>query len=871
MEPVGAVPHRLADPAALPAGLLTCLFTDIEGSTRLLRELGPGFDDLLVRHNEVLRAAWREHRGYEVKTLGDAFMVVFGSASDAVAAAVAAQRELAAVAWPTELPVRVRIGMHTGYARPVDGDYTALVIHQAARVVGAARAGQVLLTEDTAAELERSGLPGDVQVRPLGRFRVRDFDAPIALHAATGPGVLPVGEPPRVRPADGHNLVRPPTSLIGRHDDLTRLRELLADVGLVSLVGPGGVGKTRLATEAALEVAPNWEDGAWFVDLAPVVDAALVGDAIGAAVGAPTAPGAERWPEVLDHMAPRRLLVVLDNCEHLSDGCAHAAGEIIAACPRVAILATSRGPLGLRGERVHRLAPLATGGADAAAVQLFLDRSGGRAQTDRDVIAELCAELDGLPLAIELAAARTTAVPAAEILRHVRRSPTSLRSADPTLPERHRSLGRLLDWGWELLPVEARTVLGRLSVFAGGFSVDAAEVVGAGGDVAAADVPELLWELIDTSLVRLEDAAGATRYRLLETVRAHAASRADAQDLADARRRLAAMLLDRVGPERATRRSWVVDMELELDNVRGVATEVDDDAAAQALAWSIGRYHDAKDRFRVGIGEVSRFLASRPVPGPDRVALLTLLADLHLRLGELDRAEAVLEGAARLAESAGCPEWDDAGIARARGDLALRRDDAAGALAEARRGLVGRRSLRSRARLFNLLAIASAALGDAEAAAEACAEELRAATAAGIDTFLATTHANLAEAYLTLGRRALAAEHQRISLGLAREQGQPVLVAFGLMIAARLVPDARSAVVLQTKADELLAAADYALYEDDRRVRLALLEEAAERVGPEDFEAAVDAGRALVVDEAVDLAERVFTAVGSASETEQGA
>ena len=843
--------------------MLTCLFTDIEGSTRLLRDLGPEFDDLLARHNALLREAWRDHRGHEVKTIGDAFMVMFESAADAVAAGVAAQRALAAVDWRTELPVRIRVGMHTGYARPADGDYTALVVHQAARVVGAARGGQILLTADTTAELERTGVPDEVEVHALGRFRVRDFDEPVALHAATGPGVGPVRAPPRVRPADGHNLVRPITTLIGRRDDIARLRELVAPGTLTTVVGPGGVGKTRLASETALDAAAAWEDGAWFVDLAPVVDPALVGEAIGAAVGAPTAPGAERWPEVLDHLAERRLLVLLDNCEHLADACGTAVADLLSSCPGVGVLATSRGPLGLRGEQVHRLPPLATGGAGNEAVELFLQRCGDD-RADPAVAAELCAELDGLPLAIEVAAARTTAVPAQEILRQVRRAPTALRSNDPTLPERQRSLERLLDWSWDLLSAEARTVLGRLSVFAGGFNVDAAEAVGAGGDVRADDVPELLWTLIDASLVRPQDTEGATRYRLLATVRAHAAGHTDPAELAAAHGRLAALLLERVGPARATHRSWVVEMELELDNARGVVAAVGDDAAAQALAWSIGRYHDVKDRYRLGIEEVARYLEARPAAGPDRVALLTLMADLHLRLGELEGAELLLEEATWLADSTGCPEWDDAGIARTRGELALRRDDPAAAMAEARRALSGGCSPRGQARLYNLLGIASALRGDMEAAAAAAADEVRAATAAGLDTFLSTAHANLAEACLTLGDVARAAHHQRLSLGLAREMGQPVVMAFALMVAARLVGEPRDVVVLQTKADELLAAADFALYDEDQRVRSALLEDAARQLGQDSNAAAIAAGHTLTVDEAVDLAERVLASVGSA-------
>ena len=334
------------------------------------------------------------------------------------------------------------------------------------------------------------------------------------------------------------------------------------------------------------------------------------------------------------------------------------------------------------------------------------------------------------------------------------------------------------------------------------------------------------------------------------------------------------MLLERVGPRRATRHSWVVEMELELDNVRGCAARVDDPACAQALAWCVGRFHDVRDTYRDGIAELRRFLEARPEPSAERVALLTLLADLHLRLGELDAADTILTAAEGLASAGGNPSWDEAGVARARGDLALRRDDAAGAAAAARRGLEWVESLQGRARLCDLLGIATAALGDLEASADAFDEELRAATAAGAEAPLATLHGNLAETYLRLGDEAAAAHHQAVSLGLARDWGQPLLIAFAMMVAARLAAGrahAREAVVLETKADELLAETDYALYEEDQAIRSRLLTAAALRLGEEAFAAAQAEGAALSTDAAADLAERVLAAVGSGQTETKGA
>ena len=291
-----------------------------------------------------------------------------------------------------------------------------------------------------------------------------------------------------------------------------------------------------------------------------------------------------------------------------------------------------------------------------------------------------------------------------------------------------------------------------------------------------------------------------------------------------------------------------------------------DAPSAQALAWCVGRFHDVRDSYRDGIGELRRFLEARPEPSPERVALLTLLADLHLRLGELDQAERILSGAERLASTAGTADWDEAGVVRARADLALRRDDAEGAAAAARRGLERVRSPQGRARLYDLLGIATAARGDLAASAEAFREELRAATTAGIEAHLATVHGNLAETYLRLGDEAAAARHQAVSLGLARDWGQPVVIAFALMVAARLASAHRrphEAIVLEAKADQLLAEADYALYDEDEAIRSRFLADAASRLGDEEFAASRAEGNALAVDAAADLAERVLADVGS--------
>jgi predicted ATPase/class 3 adenylate cyclase len=846
----------------LPAGVVSFLFTDIEGSTRLLRELGEAYEELLDQHHALLRAAWREHRGHELNTEGDAFLVAFDRATDAIGAALDAQRALAAASWPTEMPVRVRIGIHSGYAQPRGDTYLALAVHQAARVVDAAHGGQVLVSGDTAGRATE--LPAGVGLERLGRFRVRDFDEPPELYRLDADGLERRDIAPRVRPAEGHNLVRPATSFEGREADLAALVRLATPGSVTTVVGSGGAGKTRLAIEAALAVADDWEDGAWFVDLAPVSSPGVVPEAIAQAVGAKSMPGVDSWVEVLDHLHERRALLILDNCEHLAETVCARVSDLLERCPHVGVLATSRTPLGLRAERVHRLDPLLCDGPDSPAVRLFRDRAAAAELGDEGTLVQLCAELDGLPLAIELAAARTSAMRPGDILERLRRSPSVLQSRDVSLPERQRTLDRLLDWSYDLLDPQARTVLRRLTVFAGSFDLETAEAVCAGDGVEESDVPELLLTLIDSSLVTVEAAAGASRFRLLWTVRAYAADRSGGEEHASALRRLADHYLARIGPLQATGWRWVSRVAPELDNLRHAVAELPDDADAQALAWSIGRYHDITDAFRSGIEELTRWAERLPTRGPNRVALLTQLADLHLRVAEFDRAAELIDEAAKLRAVVGPAPWDTAGVVRARCELACRRGDAAAAAADARAALAEPHADRARARLYDMLGIALGMLGDANAAVAAFEEELVAASAAGMEMFVAAAHGNIAETQLQLGDDAAAAEHQAMSLELARAYGLPVLIAFSMMIAARLAAArvrVREAVVLQAAADRALADVSYALFDEDAEVRAVLMAAARAELGDEDFDRAVAEGHGLDHDAAADLAAGVLALV----------
>jgi predicted ATPase/class 3 adenylate cyclase/tetratricopeptide (TPR) repeat protein len=855
---------------ALPSGTVTFLFTDIEGSTGIVRELGDRYSDLLDNHHRLLRDVWRRHGGVEVSTAGDAFFVAFAAASDAVAATIDGQRVLAAADWPTEHPITVRMGLHAGYARPVDGDYRSLAVHQAARVVAAAHGRQILATADVVAAC--GTLLPDLNVVDLGRYRVRDFDDPITLYRLSAPD-LPVDErPPRVRPADSHNLVRPATSMVNRVTEQADLCELARPGALITILGPAGAGKTRLSIEVGLQVVERWPDGVWFVDLAPLADGAVVPEAIASALDATSVPGHDALSDVVAHLTERSALLVLDNCEHLVEPIAQLVGELRRRCPQLGVVATSRVPLGVIGERLYRLDPLGADGVDSDAVRLFLERSGLAGTVELDDVVGLCRAIDGLPLAIELAATRAHQLTPAEMVDRMRSAVAVVATRDPTIPDRQRSLDRLLDWSLDLLTADERLMLSRLAVIADGFDVSLAEAVAGDESLPPSRVPELVWSLLDWSLVVREAAAGSSRYSLFSTVRSYVLERADVADTTATRRRFAEVLLDRLGPHRSLSQEWCTQLGVDLENVRAVVVHPDiANSVARSLAWSIGQYHDLTSSYRSGIEEIARCVRQRPEPGPDLVALLTLQADLHLRLGEVADAGRLVDRAAAMAGDVGVPDWDDMCVMRTQGELALRSDDQAAAARLAEEALRrGSATARGEARMWNLLALAHYTTGDLDAAADALDHCLDAEAAAGLETFLVNTHGNYADLLLQRGDSAGAARHQLAALDLARSTGQAHTVAFSLMVAARFASeegDAADGVRLQAAADVIIAREGYSMYAADEQQRSDFLAAARQTLGAAAFDRARADGESSPVDRLADEAETVLRRRAAASAT----
>src|SRR5256714_5371247 len=581
--------------AQLPTGTVTFLFTDIEGSTQLLRDLGDGYAAVWKQHQLIIREALAAAAGAEVGTEGDSFFAAFSSAPGAVRAAVAAQRGLAAHAWPAGHPVRVRMGLHTGDGVLSGSDYVGMDVHRAARIASAAHGGQLIVSEATRALIEHS-LPAGASLRDLGKHRLKDILQPEHLYDLVIDGLPADFPPPRTLEARPNNLPLQLTSFVGREDQIAEIQELLGQARLLTLTGPGGTGKTRLALQVAAETVREYTDGAFFVDLSPVTDPGLVPAVIARALGVAEVAGVPILETLKTQLQHKELLLVVDNLEQLT-----AAGRVIeelgSAASKLKVLITSRIVLSVRGEQEDVVPPLqppdpkATADLDAMgrseAVRLFTERALAvqprfrLTSENAQAVAEITARLDGLPLAIELAATRVKVLTPQQMLPRLERSLSLLASGDRTLPERQRTLRGAIAWSYDLLDKPEQGLVRRLSVFSGGWTLEA------GGAVAEPERLDLealegLSALVDKSLVRsIDPAAGFPRFAMLETIRQFGQEALLSEgELDRARRRHGEYFLNLAlkaelqltGGEQA---AWLEQCERELDNLRG------------ALRWAI--------------------------------------------------------------------------------------------------------------------------------------------------------------------------------------------------------------------------------------------------------------------------------------------
>jgi predicted ATPase/class 3 adenylate cyclase len=571
----------------LPDGAVTMLFSDIEGSTALLSRLGDRYRETLSDHRVLLRAEFDAWRGHEISTEGDSFFVVFETAADAVACCLAGQRALAAHDWPGGDTLRVRMGLHSGEVTRYEDSYVAMDVHRAARIAATAHGGQVVLSEPT---LQAAGpLPEGVSVRDLGFHRLKDIGAPERIYQLAGPG-LRADFPPLKSLGAPASLPVPATPLVGRDDDVERLRTVISRPGvrLVTLTGPGGVGKTRLSLAAAAALDHAFPHGVFFVALAAVGDA----DVMWKTLASDLDVDGEGPAAVLEYLRRRRMLLVLDNLEQLG-GAGEVVAALVAAAPGLVVLATSRGPLYIQGEHEFPVPPLAvTRGTDvdavaaSSAVRLFAQQAGmvrpGFAITGNNAadVAAICRRLDGLPLAIELAASRVRLLAPKALLARLGQS-LGLATAEAGRPSRQQTLRNIVAWSYDLLTPGTAQVFRRMSVFAGGCDLDALDAVAAGGD-GVPDPLELVAELHDVSLVTVtEGADGEPRLGLLETIREYAFEHLEADDDLDGTRHRHADYYAGVA-ERAREQMDGPAQLTALDRL-----EAEHDNLRAALAWSL--------------------------------------------------------------------------------------------------------------------------------------------------------------------------------------------------------------------------------------------------------------------------------------------
>jgi predicted ATPase/class 3 adenylate cyclase/DNA-binding CsgD family transcriptional regulator len=603
----------------VPTGTVTLLLADVEGSTRLWESEPEAMIAAVAALDRALAQLVQAHDGVRPieQGEGDSFVIAFGRASDAVACALDLQR--------TALdPIRLRIGIHTGEVQLRDeANYIGPTINRSARLRDLAHGGQTVLSS-TASDLVCDRLPEGAWLTDLGIHRVRDLPRPERVaqlcHSEIRNEFPPLRTSKAVR---AHNLPVQLTTFVGRHTAMAEVSESLKDNRLVTLTGAGGAGKTRLAVELAAQLVTGFDDGVWYVDLAPITDLAVVTVTVARTLGLPDQPGRSAMDTLLRFVANRKMLLLLDNCEHLLDACGQTVVELLNGCPQLTILATSREPIGIAGEVSWRVPSLAL--ADEA-IDLFTDRA-QRVRPDfrvtgdaAELAREICRRLDGMPLAIELAAARVRALSLAQIVDSLHDRFRLLTGGARTAVRRQQTLRASVDWSHALLTEPERVLFRRLAVFLGGFDLEAAQAVGAASEVEQYQVLDQLSLLVDKSLVVAEDVSGVMRYRLLETVRQYALEKLSESGEADAVRdrhrdhytgRAADLASD--DSERI-----IVWADLEIDNLRAAfewSRENSDVEQALRLTSCLQRFWHARARMREGLAWLDAVLTDTPNKG----------------------------------------------------------------------------------------------------------------------------------------------------------------------------------------------------------------------------------------------------------------
>jgi len=656
----------------LPAGTVTLLFTDIEGSTRLLQQLGERYASVLEACRSLLRAAFLQFRGHEVDTQGDAFFVAFARATDAVAAAVDGQRALSNHAWPDGVTVRVRMGLHTGEPHLASEGYVGLDVHRAARIMSAGHGGQVLLSRTTS-DLVEHALPEGVSLLDLGAHRLKDLQQPGQLFQLVIEGFAADFPPLKTLDSYPNNLPLQPTPFIGREKEVAAIQQKLLrqDVRLVTLTGPGGVGKTRLALQAAAEASEHFVDGTWFVSLAPLTDPDLVIPTIAQTLDVRETGERSLLDQLKAFLRERQVLLLLDNFEQVASAATQIA-DLLGACPRLNVLVTSREALHVRAEQEFPVPALALPDprhlpnlatlSQYDAVAIFIERAQAVqpdfqvTNTNAPAVAEICARLDGLPLAIELAAARIKLFPPKVLLTRLGQRLPLLTSSIRDAPARQRTLRSTIQWSYDLLAAHEQRLFRRLSVFVGGCTWQAIEVVSAtfGDDTTL--VFETVASLIDKNLLRqTESEEDELRLMLLETIREYGLEAlSTSREMEVLRQAHAAYYLSLVeeaarGLQGSQQAEWLERLEREHDNLRATLSwslepkqSEPNSEIALRLCEKLVMFWEVRGLYREALAYLEQVLASSGgVVTPLRARALKAAADFATNQGDYDRAEAM--------------------------------------------------------------------------------------------------------------------------------------------------------------------------------------------------------------------------------------
>jgi predicted ATPase/class 3 adenylate cyclase len=796
-----AVPHT---------GKITFLFTDVEGSTSLWERKPKAMSEALSRHDEILRTVIEAHNGHVFKTVGDAFHATFSAAPDALEAALEAQRVLLHETWDLTGPLRVRMALHTGVAEERDEDYFGPTLNRVARLLSAGHGGQILLSLATT-ELVRDGLPDDSGLRDLGERRLKDLSSPERVFQITAPGLRSEFPPLKTLDIRRNNLPAQPTPLVGRERELEEVLALLrrSYVRLLTFTGPGGTGKTRLGLQAAAELTDEFEDGVFFVALSAVADPTLVAPAITRTLGL-TESGSQTAEELLeDYLHDRQVLLVLDNFEQVLES-ASLLDALLSAAPGLKVLATSRTALRLYGEHEFSVPPLSlpdTGSLPPVehltryeAVRLFLDRARAirpdfsLTEENAPAVIEICSRLDGLPLAVELAAARIKLLSPQAMLSRLDNRLKLLTGGARNLPERQRTLRNAIAWSYEMLDEGEETLFARLAVFSGGSTLEGIEAVcDPRGDLAV-DALEGVSSLLDKSLLRQEEGQGAEpRFVMLETIREFALEKFeesdDSESIKHAHAEYFLAMAEQAEPKLWGQEdaAWLDLLEREHDNMRAAlsrALEFESAEPALRLAGALRWFWNMGGYYGEGRSWLEEALAKE---GWDsawaRAKVLEGVGWLANQQGDLDRAEATAEEGLKLSAEAGLGEVVAADFQNVLAYAATHRGEYERATKLLEKGLALHRAAKdTRGVAWSLgnLANVSSDRGNYERAKELYEEGLALSRDLGGAELLGAYLISLGDEYLLEGNLGRATELNEEAVELYRKRGRRGLLQIAL-------------------------------------------------------------------------------------------